>query len=299
LYLIMFIQRYNFNNNQWINEARRSMRSPKDALESRDPGFLDIEVLQQQPQFASTLANGLAVLGCFGQGDALLGNKELSERLGIARPTITRLTYTLMGLGYLRRDKSSGKYALGAAVLSLGYPLLSQMAIRQVAGPEMLELACLANGPVSMGMRDRLQLVYVETVVGNESNFTKPGIGSTRPLLRTAMGRALLYGHSQQERSYIYAGLKSVHHEDYPSYLAPTERAFKQLKTNGFCTVIGEWQPTLAAVAVPLSVRYNGVPLAFNLTVATYEMDETVLTKKFAPRLMNLVRGVERSLGLS
>ncbi len=275
------------------------MRSPKDALESRDPGFLDIEVLQQQPQFASTLANGLAVLGCFGQGDALLGNKELSERLGIARPTITRLTYTLMGLGYLRRDKSSGKYALGAAVLSLGYPLLSQMAIRQVAGPEMLELACLANGPVSMGTRDRLQLVYVETVVGNESNFTKPGIGSTRPLLRTAMGRALLYGHSQQERSYIYDGLKSVHQEDYQSYLAPTERAFKQLKTNGFCTVIGEWQPTLAAVAVPLSVRYNGVPLAFNLTVATYEMDETVLTKKFAPRLMNLVRGVERSLGLS
>jgi hypothetical protein len=75
------------------------MRSPKDALESRDPGFLDMEMLQQQPQFASTLANGLAVLGCFGQGDPLLGNKELSERLSLARPTVTRLTYTLMGLG--------------------------------------------------------------------------------------------------------------------------------------------------------------------------------------------------------
>lgn len=258
-----------------------------------------MEMLQQQPQFASTLANGLAVLGCFGQGEALLGNKELSERLSLARPTVTRLTYTLMGLGYLRRDKASGKYALGAAVLSLGYPLLSQMAIRQVAGPEMLELACLANGPVSMGMRDRLQVVYVETVVGSESNFTKPGIGSTRPLLRTAMGRALLYGHTQQERGYIYKGLQSVHPEDYGSSLAPTEQAYKQLKATGFCTVIGEWQPTLAAVAVPLSVRYNGVPLAFNLTVATYEMDEKTLVEKFAPRLLNLVRGVERSLGLS
>jgi len=275
------------------------MRSPKETLESRDPGFLDIDVLQQQPQFASTLANGLAVLGCFGQGEGLLGNKELSDRLGLARPTITRLTYTLMGLGYLRRDKSSGKYALGAAVLSLGYPLLSQMAIRQIAGPEMHELACLANGPVSMGMRDRLQVVYVETVVGSESNFTKPGIGSTRPLLRTAMGRALLYGHSQQERTYIYSGLRSVHPEDYQSSLAATEQAFKQLKTEGFCKVIGEWQPTLSAVAVPLSVRYNGVPLAFNLTVATYDMDEKALTEKFAPRLMNLVRGVERSLGLT
>jgi DNA-binding IclR family transcriptional regulator len=275
------------------------MRSPKETLESRDPGFLDIDVLQQQPQFASTLANGLAVLGCFGQGEGLLGNKELSDRLGLARPTITRLTYTLMGLGYLRRDKSSGKYALGAAVLSLGYPLLSQMAIRQIAGPEMHELACLANGPVSMGMRDRLQVVYVETVVGSESNFTKPGIGSTRPLLRTAMGRALLYGHSQQERTYIYSGLRSVHPEEYQSSLAATEQAFKQLKTEGFCKVIGEWQPTLSAVAVPLSVRYNGVPLAFNLTVATYDMDEKALTEKFAPRLMNLVRGVERSLGLT
>jgi DNA-binding IclR family transcriptional regulator len=90
-----------------------------------------------------------------------------------------------------------------------------------------------------------------------------------------------------------------VHPEDYQSCLAPTEQAFAQLKAKGFCTVIGEWQPTLAAVAVPLSVRYNGVPLAFNLTVATYEMDEKALTEKFAPRLMNLVRGVERTLGLT
>lgn len=275
------------------------MRSPKETLESRDPGFLDMEMLQQQPQFASTLANGLAVLGCFGQGEAMLGNKELSERLSLARPTITRLTYTLMGLGYLRRDKASGKYALGAAVLSLGYPLLSQMAIRQVAGPEMMELACLANGPVSMGMRDRLQVVYVDTVVGSESNFTKPGIGSTRPLLRTAMGRALLYGHTQQERTYIYSGLRSVYPEDYEKRLAPTEEAIRQIRQHGFCTVVGEWQPTLAAVAVPLAARYNGVPLAFNLTVATYEMDEKTLTEKFAPRLLNLVRGVERTLGLS
>jgi hypothetical protein len=35
------------------------------------------------------------------------------------------------------------------------------------------------------------------------------------------------------------------------------------------------------------------------LTVATYEMDEKTIVEKFAPRLLNLVRGVERTLGLS
>jgi len=281
-----------------IPKAIKVMRLARDALESADPGFLDYDSLQRQPQFASTLANGLALLGCFGQRAALWSNKELSEQLQLTKPTITRLTFTLMGLGYLRRDKASGRYALGPAVLSLGYPLLSQMAIRQIAAPEMLALTQYAKGPVSIGMRDRLQVVYVETVTGQDSNFTKPGIGSTRPLLRTAMGRALLYQHTEQERRHIYKGLRAAQQEEFDKFLKPTERAYEQIKQQGFCSVVGDWQATLAAVAVPLSTAYNGVHLAFNLTVATYAVAETDLQKNLGPRLVHLVRSVERALGL-
>jgi DNA-binding IclR family transcriptional regulator len=203
-----------------------------------------------------------------------------------------------MGLGYLRRDKASGRYALGPAVLSLGYPLLSQMAIRQIAAPEMLALTQYAKGPVSIGMRDRLQVVYVETVTGQDSNFTKPGIGSTRPLLRTAMGRSLLYQHTEQERRHIYKGLRAAQQEEFDKFLKPTERAYEQIKQQGFCSVVGDWQATLAAVAVPLSTAYNGVHLAFNLTVATYAVADTDLQKNLGPRLVHLVRSVERALGL-
>jgi len=54
----------------------------------------------------------------------------------------------------------------------------------------------------------------------------------------------------------------------------------------------------LAAVAVPLSTAYHGVHLAFNLTVATYAVAETELQKNLGPRLVHLVRSVERALGL-
>ena len=43
--------------------------------------------------------------------------------------------------------------------------------------------------------------------------------------------------------------------------------------------------------------RIRGVPLAFNLTLPTYETSQDELDRNFGPRLVNLVRNVERSLG--
>src|SRR3546814_18540648 len=76
---------------------------------------LDLAQLQQHPQYASTLANGLAVLGCFAGGALALGNKDIAEQLNMARPTVSRLTFTLVGLGYLRRNPRHRKYSLGQA----------------------------------------------------------------------------------------------------------------------------------------------------------------------------------------
>src|SRR5882762_7276525 len=92
-------------------------------------------------QFATTLARGLEVLRCFTPLEPLLGNKEISVRTGLPKPTVSRLTYTLTKLGYLRHNMRLGKYQLGSAVLSIGYPLLASMNVRQVARPLMKELA--------------------------------------------------------------------------------------------------------------------------------------------------------------
>lgn len=268
-------------------------------IEDAGPELLDGATLEKHPQFASTLANGLAVLGCYGSGAPALGNKEIAERLGLTRPTVSRLAFTLMGLGYLRRDKKTGKYSLGAAVLSLGYPLLSQLTIRQVAGPEMLDLARYAHGPVSVGTRDRLQVVYVETAQGAETNSTKPGIGSTRPFLRTAIGRALLHAHSPNDRALIVRRLRSGQPEDWAAYGDALSRAFAEIDQRGFCIVAGDWRPDLAAVAVPMKAEVNGMSLAFNLTVPSYATDRDQLEKSLGPRLVSLVRGIEHKLGLA
>ncbi|WP_245152308.1 IclR family transcriptional regulator [Allopusillimonas soli] len=261
------------------------------------PETLNEAELEAHPQFASTLANGLAILGCFANGSFLLGNKDFAEQLGMTRPTVSRLTFTLMGLGYLRRDAATGKYALGPAVLSLGYPLLSKLMIHQVAGSAMMALASYANGPISVGARDRLQVVYVETVYANHSNETRPGIGSTRPFLRTAMGRALLYGLPQEERKWVMERLQHVYPDEWNTFGNRVQASFSQLDERGFCAVIGDWRTTLAAVAVPMLQPSLGLPLAFNLTVPSYAVDKKKLENDLGPRLADLVHDIGSMLG--
>jgi len=104
-------------------------------------------------QFATTLARGLEILRCFTPEGPILGNKDLAERTGLPKPTVSRFTYTLSRLGYLKADHISSKYQLGPAVLAIGYPLLATIMLRQLARPAMKELADYAGGSVSMGIR--------------------------------------------------------------------------------------------------------------------------------------------------
>src|SRR5215469_6530523 len=88
---------------------------------------------QADPSFATTLAHGLDVLAAFRNAPGgPLSNADLAAFTGLSRPTVSRLTYTLAQLGYLKRD-TKGRFELGLAVLATAYPLLSAIAVRRMA----------------------------------------------------------------------------------------------------------------------------------------------------------------------
>ena len=156
------------------------------------PGLVSPHDLTQDRQFSMNLARGLEVLRAFTPASPVLGNREIADRTGLPKPTVSRLTYTLTLLGYRSRDGQLQKYRLGPGVLSLGHPLLASMAVRQAAKPLMESLARSTGCTVNMGVRDRDQVVYIDSVRADSTNQHLPDIGSTRPLLSSAIGRALI-----------------------------------------------------------------------------------------------------------
>lgn len=254
--------------------------------------------LEHEPRFASTLANGLDILRCFSAAQPTLGNKEIAEALGLSRPTVARLTFTLVTLGYLRRDDASKRYSLAPGVLSLIYPLLLQLTVRRVAEHDLAALSEKAGGPVSIGTRDRLQVVYVDTIHDRGNNGAKPDIGSSRPLLHTAMGRALLYTFDAAERELLLPLLLEQEPQQGDAARAALEEAFAQIARMGFCTSYGSWRPELAGLAAPLRYRAGNLPFAINLTLPIDAVKDGRAEQEFGPYLARLAQSIDRRLGV-
>src|ERR1700737_1455642 len=159
-------------------------------------------------KFVIALARGLEVLRAFTPAEGLLGNQEIAQRTGLPKPTVSRLTYTLTKLGHLTHVPRLGKYQLAPAALAIGYSTLANMRIRQIARPYMQDLANETDAAVSLGSRDRLNLIYVEHCRSNSAVMLRLDLGSRIPLATTAMGRALLAALPAKEREWLMHHMK-------------------------------------------------------------------------------------------
>ena len=95
-------------------------------------------------QFANTLERGLRVLATFSGTQRELGNREIAEATSLPRPTVSRLTHTLVELGYLRRCPDSMRFELstrGLAWMVAASSAEREQALREVAHgqPESLD----------------------------------------------------------------------------------------------------------------------------------------------------------------
>jgi DNA-binding IclR family transcriptional regulator len=262
------------------------------------PGLIDPHDLSTDRQFSMNLARGMEVLRAFTAAEPLLGNREIADRTGLPKPTISRLTYTLTLLGYLSRDQRLKKYRLGSGVLSLGHPLLASMRVRQAARPLMEQLARDTGCTVNLGMRDRADVVYIDTVRADAGNQHLPDIGSTRPLLASAIGRALLLACPPAERTAILNYLKLQDRAAFEELRPRWEADQKLFAGQGYCHSRGDWRKEVNAVAVPVRLPAQEAPVAMNCTLASYRLSKDKLAREVAPLLKDAVSRLEALHGV-
>ncbi|WP_377704518.1 IclR family transcriptional regulator [Pseudoduganella sp. UC29_71] len=248
-------------------------------------------------QFVNALARGLELLRCFGPDEVYLTNAELAKRSSLPKPTVSRLTHTLTTLGYLNYSESLGKYQLGAGVLALGYRMLSTMDLRKLARPLMEELAEYAQASVSLGARDRLSMVYVESCRSSANVTLRLDVGARIPMATTAMGKALLCVLPEAERNYLLDRVRQRDEASWPQIKAGVEQGFKDYQDRGFCMSAGEWQGDVHAVGVPVRGLDGEQVMAFNCGGPAFLLSHARLEEDLGPKLVQLVRRIDTILG--
>ena len=250
-------------------------------------------------QFVNALARGLELLRCFRPGEVFLSNAELARRSRMAKATISRLTYTLTRLGYLNYSEQQAKYQLGPGVLALGYRMLSAMDLRTMARPLMSKLAEHAQASVSLGARDRLKMVYVETCRSSANVTLRLDVGSRIPLATTAMGKALLCVLPETERDYLMDHMRKKDTALWPKIKAGIEQGFRDYQDRGYTISAGEWQGDVHAVGVPVRDIGGEQVMAFNCGGPAFLLPRERLEKDLGPRLVKLVQQIDSTLGRS
>ncbi len=241
--------------------------------------------------FVTALARGLDVLSAFRSRDRMLGNQELARRCGLPKSTISRLTYTLTKHGYLEHaDDGSGNtgYRLGSAVMALGSAMLARMDMRQVARPLMQELADHSRAMVSLGMRDRLSMIYVENCRSESALTLSLDVGSRIPVATTAMGRAYLAQCGETERSDLMERIPEQDTQAWPRIQEGITRAIAEYRELGCCTSFGDWQKDVNAIAIAFRPPGGRSAMAINCGGPSFNLSPDFLLREVRPQMLAL-----------
>lgn len=248
---------------------------------------------QKDYRVNSGLSRGLAVLKAFGPDNRPIGNADIAARVNLPKATVSRLTFTLTELGYLNHDEGTGRYSLGPEVLTLGYDVLAQMEIRDIARPYMQELAEYADASVYLGTPSGTEIIYIEACRTPASMAIRLGVGSRIPMISTGMGRAYLAALPEAEREERLAEIGREYGDDWPAAEAQARKAIAFAIENGFALSSGDWiaEANSAGAAVR---RADGYPVyAVNVGGLRSIITTERLMKDLAPRLLGVTRKIE------
>jgi DNA-binding IclR family transcriptional regulator len=246
------------------------------------------------PSFATTLAHGLDLLAAFRNGSGSLSNADLALHTGLSRPTVSRLSYTLARLGYLKRD-AKGRFELGLGVLAAAYPVLSALKVRQMARPLMRDFAAYAGGTVSIAMPLGLDFIYVETLRTTDAVPHMPDVGFTGTLATTAVGRALLSLYTKDELQGYVQTVKTKRPQESDYVKKRTLPDIELCRERGFAVSLGEWRREIFGVAAPLYRTPAGDCLSVNCGIPSFRFSAEQIERECGPRILGLARSI-RSL---
>lgn len=244
---------------------------------------------EDNPQFISAVARAFSILRSFEQGEQFLGNREIVSRTGLPKPTVSRMTFTLSALGYLQYSAESEKYALGPAVLALSHAFMKSQDVIAIARPLMRELADYTQAAVMLGAADGKRMVVLDVCQGDSTFHLKLDPGARVPHGSTALGRADLAARPRDVFDLHLAELEQeCEPQAWPKVREGVVRARQDYENYGFCFSLGDWNPDVFAVGVPMVSNDRSRVLAFNCSGRITSMSREKLIHDFGPKLVAL-----------
>src|ERR1700759_3563981 len=260
--------------------GRRSERLSKQGMLASD--------LAGEGDVIQVVSRAFDVLRCFEGHEARLGNLEISNRCGLPRSTVSRLTHTLTRMGqlvYLPRDQKS---RIGRSAVAMSTAMMKGLQLRNLIRLRLQDIAEQLPGTVGFVIPDRFHLVYLEYARAANALGLHETTGSRIAIATTAAGHAYTAALAPEVGDALVTEMEREI-PDWGKLLRPRiENNRRLLHEQGYVVACGSVIPQIQGLAVPLwSPQYQTfVVVTIGLLSAMY--DEKRLYKDVAPLMLQL-----------
>lgn len=201
----------------------------------------------------SSTAKVFAILDLFTSERPIWQPDEINETLGYSRPTGYRYVKELVDAGMLQKV-SAGRYALGGRIIVLDYQLRQSDPVVLAAEPAMLRLANATDfDAVLTVMFAGPRVIDVHRVNAREALQLTYGRGRPRPLFRSGAPKVLLAHLPRAPLVKIHAAnAQEIAANGLGQNWAEFRSILTDIRKAGFYRSIGELEPEVGAIAVPV-----------------------------------------------
>ncbi len=175
-----------FRKTEWSQTRWDGARNGLAGRECSPARLGDSDVIQ-------VVSRAFDVLRCFEGHEARVGNLEISNRCGLPRSTVSRLTHTLTRMGhlvYLPRDQ---KYRIGPSAVAMSTSMMKGLQLRNLIRLRLQDVADQLPGTVGFVIPDRFHLRSIWSSPAPRMRSAKKlheATGSRISMATTAAGHA-------------------------------------------------------------------------------------------------------------
>lgn len=245
----------------------------------------------------SALARGLTLLKAIGMAAAPMGNRELADTTGIPKATVSRLTATLVGAGYLRQSRDSERFSLGPALLDMSSRYLRHFDLRAVARPHLTDLSEFAGASIHLGVRDELDMLVIDTLRPRSAIISsRIDVGSRMSITTSASGRAYLSALPDAEQTALLEQIRKEAGENWPALEPRLMASVEEYNRVGYCSSFGEWHPEIHALGFALQGP-RGERYGVGCGGPAYLLTKEAMLERVVPRLLDVAQRISAEAG--
>ncbi|MDU2064325.1 MAG: IclR family transcriptional regulator [Sporomusaceae bacterium] len=244
-----------------------------------------------------SLHRAFDILEAIGSSTTPVGLKQITEMTGLPKSTVYRLLSNLESRNYITCDHNS-TYRLGLQLLKLNQLAEKDFEIKNVARGFLESLNAFTKETVHLAMLDKNRVLYVDTVESPHALRLVAKLGTTNSVHCTALGKALLIGHSDSDIEKI---LREQGMDVRTEYTLTTPESYltemRIVRQTGYALDDRESELEGRCIGAPIYNRSGEVIAAISISGLAARFAREFIEKEVVHRLLEATHTISKTFG--